>query len=95
MKHVNENIKSIIALSIVYFSFGYFFAIAFLGFTADPQILIAVVAALSGVLGYYFGASSGSSKKDDTISDMAKNNTTHKEEEPEDINGGGIKNPKP
>ncbi len=78
MKQVNENIKSIIALSIVYFSFGYFFAIAFLGFSADPQVLIAVVAALSGVLGYYFGASSGSSKKDDTISNMAKNATNEK-----------------
>jgi len=94
MKQINENIKSIIALSIVYFSFGYFFAIAFLEFTADPQILIAVVAALSGVLGYYFGASSGSSKKDDTISDMAKNNTIHKEGDTGGTNPPPIKDEK-
>ncbi|MBB1195067.1 hypothetical protein DNC80_15485 [Flavobacterium sp. SOK18b] len=75
MKKVLENIKAIIALFIVFFSFSYFFITTFFG-KENPQILIAVVGALSLVIGYYFGSSSGSAQKQETIDKMNQNKTT-------------------
>lgn len=65
---LNDNIKPILALVIVVLGFGYFYMCSIRNIKPDPQILIAMVAAVSGATGYYFGSSSGSSKKDDTIS---------------------------
>ncbi|WP_144893747.1 hypothetical protein [Flavobacterium tiangeerense] len=70
MKKLSDKIKPIIAIVIVMMSFTYFFVSTFLG-KENPQILIAIVAALSGVIGYYFGSSSGSAKKQDTIDKLA------------------------
>ncbi len=70
MKKLADNIKPIIAIVIVMMSFTYFFVSTFIG-KENPQILIAIVAALSGVIGYYFGSSSGSAKKQDTIDKLA------------------------
>lgn len=66
---LNKNIKPLLAIIAVTFSFLYFFTCLILSVKPDPQILIAVVATSTAAIGYYFGSSSGSSKKDETISD--------------------------
>ena len=69
MKSPNELIKPILAIFITVFSFAYFFFASFYA-KGDPQIIIAIVASLSWVGNYYFGASSGSAKKDEAIQNM-------------------------
>lgn len=64
---LNNNIKPILALVIVILGFGYFYMCSIRDIKPDPQILIAMVAAVSGATGYYFGSSQGSSKKDDAL----------------------------
>jgi membrane protein insertase Oxa1/YidC/SpoIIIJ len=72
MKFVATNIKSLLAIFVTVCSFGYFFVTYFQGKTqADPQIIIAIVAALTQVLNYYYGSSQGSSKQSETIANMA------------------------
>ena len=66
---LNDNIKPILALVIVVLGFGYFYMCSIRDIKPDPQILIAMVAAVSGATGYYFGSSSGSAKKDETIAE--------------------------
>jgi hypothetical protein len=70
---LNDNIKPILAILIVSFGFGYFYMCSLRDIKPDPQILIAMVAAVSAATGYYFGSSQGSSKKDDILSDQANN----------------------
>lgn len=65
---LSDNIKSVLAIIVVVFGFGYFYMCSIRNIKPDPQILIAMVASVSGVMGYYYGSSSSSSKKDDTIS---------------------------
>lgn len=67
MIDLNKNIKPILALLIVILGFSYFFMCSIRNIKPDPQILIAMVASLSGATGYYFGSSQGSSKKDDAL----------------------------
>lgn len=67
---LNSNIKPILALVIVILGFGYFYMCSIRDIKPDPQILIAMVAAVSGATGYYFGSSSGSSKKDEALVDQ-------------------------
>lgn len=69
MKWVPENFKGILACIVVLSSFTYFFMISFMERPADPQVIIAIVAANSTVLSYYFGSSQGSNKKDQIIQD--------------------------
>lgn len=69
MKQLSDNIKSILAIIIVLFGFGYFYLVAFFGVYND-QITIAIVGVLGVVIGYYFGSSQGSAKKQDTIDAM-------------------------
>lgn len=70
------NIKNVISMTIVFLSFGYFFVTYFFGKQqSDPQIVIAIVAALSQVLNYQFGSTHGSSKKDDTLNNLSQNVT--------------------
>lgn len=69
MKQLSENIKSILAIIIVFFGFGYFYLVAFFGVYND-QITIAIVGVLGVVIGYYFGSSQGSARKQDTIDSM-------------------------
>lgn len=64
---LSNNIKSILSVIVVGFSFAYFFMCSVRGIKPDPQILIAVVGANGIVLGYWFGSSSSSSKKDDAL----------------------------
>lgn len=77
MKVISENIKSILALIIVIGAFSYLFMITLIN--DDDQILsqalIAVVTALSGATGYYFGYSQGAAKKDEVLSTMASQPT--------------------
>ena len=68
--NLNNNIKPILALLIVILGFSYFYMCSIRNIKPDPQILIAIVASVSGATGYYFGSSQGSSKKDETISDV-------------------------
>lgn len=70
---LNDNIKPILALMIVMLGFAYFFMCSIRDIKPDPQILIAVVAAMAGATGYYFGSSQGSSKKDDTMAQAISN----------------------
>lgn len=67
---LNDNIKPLLALVIIIFGFSYFFMCSIRNIKPDPQILIAMVAAVSTATGYYFGSSSGSSKKDDILADQ-------------------------
>lgn len=71
--YLNDNIKPILALIIVILGFSYFYMCSIRDIKPDPQILIAMVAAISGATGYYFGSSQGSSKKDETLADQVKN----------------------
>ena len=64
---LNTNIKPILAIIIVVLGFGYFYMCSVRDIKPDPQILIAMVAAVAAATGYYFGSSQGSTKKDDTI----------------------------
>ena len=64
---LNGNIKPILALLIVILGFSYFYMCSIRNIKPDPQILIAIVASVSGATGYYFGSSQGSSKKDDAL----------------------------
>lgn len=72
---LNDNIKPILALVIVILGFGYFYMCSIRDIKPDPQILIAMVAAVSGATGYYFGSSSGSAKKDDALTTNANTPT--------------------
>lgn len=64
---LNNNIKPILAIIIVILGFGYFYMCSIRNIKPDPQILIAMVAAVAAATGYYFGSSQGSSKKDDAL----------------------------
>lgn len=70
---LNDNIKPILALIIVVLGFSYFYMCSIRDIKPDPQILIAMVATISGATGYYFGSSQGSSKKDEALADQVKN----------------------
>ena len=72
MKWISDDIKPIIALLVVILSFTYFYLCTFGNVNPDPQIIIAIVAALGNTQNYYFGSSTGTAKKDETISDLAK-----------------------
>lgn len=69
MKWNPDNFKGILAGIVVFSSFFYFFTITFWDRHADPQVIIAIVAAMSNTLQYYFGSSQGANKKDQIISD--------------------------
>lgn len=72
-KWVPDNFKGILAAIVVLASFTYFFVITFFERKADPQVIIAIVAAMGNVLQYYFGSSQGANKKDQIISEMTIN----------------------
>ncbi|KIO75565.1 hypothetical protein TH53_19695 [Pedobacter lusitanus] len=58
-----DNFKGILATVVVFSSFLYFFIITLCERQADPQVIIAIVAAMSNTLQYYFGSSQGANKK--------------------------------
>lgn len=64
---LSANIKPLLGLLVVVFSFAYFFACLVMAVKPDAQILIAVVGANGIVLGYWYGSSQGSSVKNDII----------------------------
>lgn len=65
---LSANIKSIVTIMVVIFSFTYFFLLEFgFGKVNNDQVLIAVVGWGGLTLGYWFGSSSSSSKKDDAM----------------------------
>lgn len=70
---LNSNIKPILAIMVVLFTFIYFSYCAMDKIQPDPQILIAIVGALGTSLGYYFGSSQGSTAKDATIANAMNN----------------------
>jgi len=69
-KWIPDNFKGILAATVIVSSFAYFFIITFYERKADPQVIIAIVAAMSNVLQYYFGSSQGANKKDELIATM-------------------------
>lgn len=73
MKINIELFKLIIAAVVVLLSFAYFFITYFqVKNQSDPQVIIAIVAALTQVLNYFFGSSQSNAKKDEAISDLSK-----------------------
>ena len=64
---LNDNIKPLLGILIAVSVISYFFMCSIRNIKPDPQITIAMVSALSIVLGYFFGSSVGSSKKDDAL----------------------------
>lgn len=82
MKYISDHIKSLISLIVVIAAFSYFFFTYFIGKAqADPQIIIAIVGALTTVINYHLGSSNSSSKKDALISTMATNPATQNVDE--------------
>jgi amino acid transporter len=76
MEKLSGNIKSIIALLVVIMTYAIFFIVLFRYATdnnAVSQVIIAVVSALSAILGYFFGYSQGAAKKDETIANLGAN----------------------
>ena len=65
MFDLNKYIKSVLAILVVSFCFGYFFMCSIRNIKTDPQILIAMVGSLGTCLGYFFGSASGSNKATD------------------------------
>jgi len=74
MKAISDNIKPILALLILAFAFIYFFTVLIIEGHANDQVIIAVVAMVSGATGYYFGSSTGTAKNVETISTLAQKN---------------------
>jgi len=70
MKWATDNVKAIMAFIVLAFSFAYFFVITFWQVKANDQVIIAIVAVMSNVVSYYFGASQGSNKKDELITQL-------------------------
>jgi len=58
--YLSDNIKSILAITTVSLTIGYFFMCSIRDLKPDPQILIAMVTANSQVLSYFFGSSTKS-----------------------------------
>lgn len=75
---LNRNIKPLMGLIIILMGFAYFYMCSLRNIKPDPQVLIAVVASVSAVTGYWFGSSSGSSKKDDALTSNLSNPTVDK-----------------
>lgn len=76
-KWIPDNFKGLIAIVVILSSFGYFFLITFSDLKADPQVIIAIVAALQTVLNYYYGSSQGANKKDQIITDLQDEKTNN------------------
>jgi len=72
---LNDNIKPILAITVVVLTFAYFFYCAAKGIKPDPQILIAIVGSIGTTLGYYFGYSQGAAKKDEVIASQTSSPT--------------------
>lgn len=88
--YTTDHIKAIIAILVIVSSFGYFFITYFIGKAqSDPQIIIAIVGAMTTVLAYYFGSSQGASRKDETISE-ALGKKTNQSQNVEAINTEAI-----
>jgi len=79
MKWVPENFKGIVAGIVILASFGYFFLITFWQRTADPQVIIAIVAAMSNVLQYYFGSSQGANKTNELLANNQQSTIANSE----------------
>lgn len=86
MKTVSENIKPLLALLIVVLAFTYFFAILIIQEQVNDQVIIAIVAMVSGATGYYYGSNTGTAKKDEVINDLAKTNSSSAVTSTGDIN---------
>lgn len=69
---LSDNIKPILALTIIGLSFTYFFLMMFVAITPDPQVIIAIIAFGTTALNYYFGSTTGQAKKDEVIADLTK-----------------------
>lgn len=72
MKNLSDSIKPLLALLVEVAAFAYFFICFFSERKPDPQIIIAIVAAMQIPLNYYYGNSSGSAKKDEFIQNQNK-----------------------
>lgn len=88
MKLQEVNVKSILALFIIFFGM-----IAMVFVHMEDMVLGAIIGFMGAPLQYFFGSSKSSTEKDKTISDMSKSSQA----DAPDIGGGGIKNdpPKP
>lgn len=78
MKTIFDNIKPILALIVLLLGFSYFYMCSIRNIKPDPQILIAIVSAVSQALSYYFGSSTKSNAPDQTTVQNAENVTVKK-----------------
>lgn len=79
MEKISDNIKSILTLIIIFFTYALLILILILCKdqpTIVSQILIAVISGFTGVTGYYYGYSQGASKKDDAQAILTANSKT-------------------
>lgn len=72
MKNLSDNIRPIVTLLTVIFTFCYFFTGAFITPVLDPQITIAVIGVNALAFGFYFNTSQGSANKQTTIDALHK-----------------------
>lgn len=72
-----KNARSIIAVSVVWLAFAFLFILLYVPIPAQNETIInvatgLVLAALGGVIGYYFGSSKDKSDVDKADSDILK-----------------------
>ena len=67
MKTISDNIKAILSIVVIFFSFAYFAMCSIRELKPDPQILIAIVGSVGTVLGYHFGSSSSKNESKPTV----------------------------
>ncbi len=79
MKQIGDNIKSILSILIIFFTYGILILLILLCRdqpTIISQILIGVIGLATGVAGYYYGYSQGAAKKDDAQAVLTANSQT-------------------
>lgn len=79
MKSINDNIKSILSIMIVLFTYSILILLIIVCKgqpTIISQILIGVLSMATGVAGYYYGYSQGASKKDEAQAVLTANSKT-------------------
>ena len=78
MKEIKINLKIILSVITLVFSFIYFFIMLCFDKKSDAQIITAIVALNMTVFNFEFGSSSSSLAKDKTIQNMSDKENTSK-----------------
>lgn len=79
MKGLSDNIKSILSIMIVLFTYSILIMLILLCRdqpTVISQVLIGSISIATGMTGYYYGYSQGASKKDEAAANQLANSQT-------------------